>query len=41
MGIAEELASLRARLKARDGKPGFKSNVQEIRERIAQLEARQ
>jgi hypothetical protein len=36
----DELSRLRALLKARDGKPGFKSNVEEIRRRIAQLEDR-
>lgn len=40
MSIDEELASLRAKLKARDGKPGFKANAAAIRDRIAELEAR-
>lgn len=35
----EELAALKAKLRAREGRPGFKANVEEIRQRIAQLEA--
>lgn len=35
----EELAALKAKLKAREGKPGFAANVAEIKARIAQLEA--
>lgn len=35
----EELAALKAKLSAREGRPGFKANVEALRERIAQLEA--
>lgn len=34
-----ELQRLRAKLAAREGKPGFKANVEEIHARIAALEA--
>jgi len=34
----EELAALRAKLKAREGKQGYKQNVADIRKRIAELE---
>lgn len=37
MTTAEEIAALEAKLKARDGKPGFKDNVAAIRQRIADL----
>ncbi len=33
------LAALKAKLKARDGKPGYKQNCADIREEIARLEA--
>lgn len=36
----DELTRLRALLKTREGKPGFKANAEAIRERIAQLEDR-
>ncbi len=39
MTVEEELAALRAKLKARDGKPGFKANVEAIKAKIAELEA--
>lgn len=32
------LASLRTKLKAREGKPGFEKNCEEIRKEIARLE---
>lgn len=32
------LASLRAKLKAREGKPGYEKNCEEIRKEIARLE---
>lgn len=35
----EELADLKAKLRAREGKSGFKSNVDAIKARIAKLEA--
>lgn len=41
MSVEEELADLRAKLKARSGKTGFKANVDEIKARIAELEAQQ
>lgn len=36
----EEIKALRAKLRARDGKPGFKGNVSAIKERLAELEAK-
>ena len=36
--IEERLASLKAMLAAREGKPGFKDNVAAIRAQIAELE---
>lgn len=36
----DDLVRLRALLKVREGKPGFKANAEEIRNRIAQLEGR-
>ncbi len=36
--IEERLASLKAMLKAREGKPGFKDNVAAIKAAIAELE---
>jgi len=33
----EEIAALEARLKAREGRPGFKANVEAIRKRLAEL----
>ena len=35
----EELAALKAKLAAREGRPGYGPNVAELKERIAQLEA--
>jgi hypothetical protein len=35
----EELAALKAKVKAREGKPGFKSNVADLKQRIAELES--
>jgi hypothetical protein len=35
----DELANLKAKLKAREGKPGFKQNVEHLKARIAELEA--
>ena len=35
----EEMAAIRAKLKAREGKSGFKDNVRDIKARIAELEA--
>ncbi len=35
----EEIAALKAKLKARDGKPGFTANVEMLKARIAELEA--
>lgn len=37
MSRAEEIAALKAKLKAREGRPGFAGNVAEIKARIAQL----
>lgn len=34
----EEITALRAKLKSREGRPGFKANCEEIRARIAALE---
>lgn len=34
----EELAALKAKLKAREGKRGFAQNVKDIKTRIAELE---
>jgi uncharacterized small protein (DUF1192 family) len=34
-----ELERLKAKLAARDNKPGYKSNVEELKRRIAELEA--
>lgn len=34
----DELANLKAKLKMREGKPGFAANVAEIKARIAELE---
>lgn len=33
-----ELDTLKAKLAARDGRPGFEDNVKELRKRIAELE---
>lgn len=38
--MADRLAELRAKLAARQGKPGFKANVAAIREEIERLEER-
>jgi hypothetical protein len=35
----EELAALKAKLKAREGRPGFAANTAELKQRIAELEA--
>lgn len=35
----EELADLKAKLKAREGKPGLADNVAALKARIAELEA--
>jgi hypothetical protein len=34
----EEIAILKAKLKARDGKQGYEANVREIKARLAELE---
>jgi hypothetical protein len=39
MSREQEIAALKAKLKARENQPGFKSNVEQIRKRIAELEA--
>lgn len=39
MTPAEEIKTLKAKLRARDGKPGFKDNVAAIKARIAEMEA--
>lgn len=39
MTAAEELAMLKAKVRAREGKPGFEANVAALRARIAELEA--
>jgi len=36
--IEERLADLNAKLKSREGKPGFKDNVEAIKAQIAELE---
>ncbi len=36
--IEERLADLKAKLKAREGQPGFKANAEAIRRQIAELE---
>lgn len=41
MSAAEEIAALKAKLKAREGRPGFGANVEEIKRRIAELEGRE
>ena len=41
MARNENLNDLRAKLKARENKPGFKANVAEIKARIRELEGRQ
>jgi hypothetical protein len=33
----EEIAALEAKLKAREGRPGFRANVEEIRAKIERL----
>lgn len=35
----EELAALRAKLRARENQPGYKDNVAAIKARVAELEA--
>lgn len=40
MAPQEELAALKAKLRAREGKPGFKANVEAIKARIAELEGK-
>jgi ribosomal protein L29 len=37
-GVGARLLELRAKLKAREGKPEYKENVKHIREEIARLE---
>lgn len=37
----EELELYRAYLEARTGKPGYKQNVEDLKRRIAELEAQQ
>ena len=34
----EEIAALKAKLRKREGRPGFEENCEEIRARIAELE---
>lgn len=36
---AQRIEALKAKLKAREGKPGFKANVEMIREQLVALEA--
>jgi len=38
---SQRIAALKAKLKARDGKPNFKENCEAIKAEIARLEARQ
>lgn len=38
MSPSEELAALKAKLRAREGKPGFTENVADLKARIAELE---
>lgn len=40
MTVKEEIAALRAKLKARERRPGFAANAEEIRARIAELEGK-
>lgn len=35
----EEIAALEAKLRAREGRPGFEANVAELKARIAELKA--
>lgn len=35
-----ELEQLKAKLAAREGKPGFEANVEELKRRIAELEGK-
>jgi hypothetical protein len=35
----DDLETLKRKLSAREGKPGFKANVEELKKRIAELEA--
>lgn len=37
--MTEQIDALKAKLKARQGKPGFGSNVKALEQRIAELEA--
>ncbi len=39
MTAAEELAALKAKLRAREDRPGFSANVAALKARIAELEA--
>lgn len=39
MSREEEIVALRAKLQAREGMQGYKANCEEIRARIAELEA--
>ncbi len=41
MDPADEIVALRAKLKLREGQPGFAANVAMIKARIAKLEAAQ
>ena len=38
MADSPELAALKAKLKAREGRPGFAQNVADLKARIAELE---
>jgi hypothetical protein len=38
MDRAQELAALKAKLMAREGRPGLSDNVRALKERIAELE---
>lgn len=38
MSASAELAALKAKLRAREGKPGFAENVEQLKARIAELE---
>lgn len=35
----DEIEKLKEKIAARDGKPGFKQNVEELKRRVAELEA--
>jgi hypothetical protein len=38
MAREEEIAALKAKIKARSGKPGFGANVETLKARLAELE---